>query len=211
MFKFLEESQKKIVIDALSVHNFKNGDWVIKQGEDGDLLYIVDDGTLECYRQMKKDEEPKYLRNYDPGDSFGELALLYNAPRAASIKAVTDCTLFGLDRETFNAIVKDAEVKRREKFEDVLSKIELLSTMDPYERTKLGDVVKVEKYSKGDFVIKEGEEGDIFYMIEEGHAVATKTLQGKSEPEVVYEYKPGDYFGELSLLNGDTRQANIIA
>lgn len=211
MFKFLEDSQKKIVIDALSVHEYKNGDWVIKQGEDGEVLFIVDEGTLECYRRFKKDEEPKFLKNYDPGDSFGELALLYNAPRAASIKAVTDCVLLALDRETFNAIVKDAEVKRRESFEEVLSKIELLSTMDPYERTKLGDVVKVEKYSKGEFVIREGEDGDIFYMIESGHAVATKTLQGKSQAEVVYEYKPGDYFGELALLNSEPRQANIIA
>jgi cAMP-dependent protein kinase regulator len=49
-----------------------------------------------------------YLKTYESGESFGELALLYNAPRAASIKAKNTCNLYELDRETFNHIVKDA-------------------------------------------------------------------------------------------------------
>jgi len=66
------------------------------------------------------------LKIYYPGEAFGELALLYNAPRAASIKAKTDCTLFALDRETFNHIVKDAARKKREKYEDALKKVAIL-------------------------------------------------------------------------------------
>ena len=51
-----------------------------------------------------------FLKIYEPGEAFGELALLYNAPRAASIKAKTDCLLWALDRNTFNHIVKDASM-----------------------------------------------------------------------------------------------------
>jgi cAMP-dependent protein kinase regulator len=58
---------------------------VIKQGEDGDNLYVVDKGDLDCYKRFSKDAENTYLKTYKPGESFGELALLYNAPRAASI------------------------------------------------------------------------------------------------------------------------------
>ena len=47
------------------------------------MLYLVDKGELDCYRKMKKtDEEDTYLKTYKPGEAFGELALLYNAPRA---------------------------------------------------------------------------------------------------------------------------------
>ena len=74
------------------------------------------------------------MRAYTPGDSFGELALLYNCPRAASIIAKTQCTLWGLDRQTFNHIVKDAAAKKREKYEAFLSKVEILKEMQPYER-----------------------------------------------------------------------------
>jgi CRP-like cAMP-binding protein len=45
---------------------------------------------------------------YREGESFGELALLYNAPRQASIKAAEDSVLWSLDRNTFNNIVKEA-------------------------------------------------------------------------------------------------------
>jgi len=102
---------------------FKKGEWVIKQYEEGNVLYVVDDGVLDCYKKYKKDAENVFLKEYHPGEAFGELALLYNAPRAASILAKTDCTLFSLDRETFNHIVKDAARKKREKFEDTLKKV----------------------------------------------------------------------------------------
>jgi len=52
-------------------------------------------------------KEEKFIRNLFPGDTFGELALMYNAPRSATIKAKTACKLWGLDRQTFSFIVKD--------------------------------------------------------------------------------------------------------
>ena len=79
---------------------------------------------------------------YGPGEAFGELALLYNAPRAATIKADTASTLFALNRDTFNNVVKDAAVEKRNRYETFLSKVELLDTMNPYERTSLADVIK---------------------------------------------------------------------
>jgi len=94
------------------------------------------------------------LKIYKAGEAFGELALLYNAPRAATIIAKTQCTLFALDRETFNHIVKDAAAKKREKYEDFLSKVIILSKMDPYERSKIGDALKTVKTKKGEYVFK---------------------------------------------------------
>ena len=210
MFAALENKEKDILVDAMEEKKILNGKWIINQGDDGDNLYVVDQGTLECYKKFGNDD-PKLVKVYNPGESFGELALLYNAPRAASIRAVTDCVLFALDRETFNHIVKEAEIKRRERFEQIISKIEILSVMDPYERSKIADVAIPVKYKKGDYVIKQFDIGDKFYFIESGTAVATKVLAGKTEPETVYEYKPGDYFGELALLKNEPRAANVIA
>jgi cAMP-dependent protein kinase regulator len=95
------------------------------------------------------------LKTYVPGEAFGELALLYNAPRAATITAKTNCHLWVLDRNTFNFIVKDAASRKREQYEDFLKSVSILSQMDHYERAKLADAIKEEKFNPGDFVIKE--------------------------------------------------------
>ena len=91
---------------------------------------------------MKKGQQPTFLKNYEAGEAFGELALLYNAPRAATITANTDCKLFRLDRSTFNHVVKDATVKKRKRYESFLAKVDLLDTMEPYERSKIADVIE---------------------------------------------------------------------
>ena len=126
------------------------------------------------------------MKEYTAGEAFGELALLYNCPRAATITAETDTLLWSLDRKTFNHIVKDAAAKKREKFEEFLQKVKILESMDSYERSKLADAVKEVHYNEDDIVIKEGEEGNTFYMVMSGSAVATKTLEAGKPPHEVF-------------------------
>ena len=113
------------------------------------------------------------------------------------------------DRDTFNHIVKEATIKRRERFEEFVSKIELLSELDTYERGKIADCLNTEHFKNGDKIITEGENGEKFYFIEEGTCKAMK-LEGDAE-KLVYEYKENDYFGELALLHNDPRAASIYA
>lgn len=126
MFRTLEPSDLQIVINAMEEVKFSKGDCVIKQGDDGDVLYFVFSGELDCHKVFPGQKNPTHLLTYKPGTSFGELALLYNTPRAASIVANEDSVLYSLDRECFNNIVKDAAIKRREKYDAFLSKVELL-------------------------------------------------------------------------------------
>jgi len=137
------------------------------------------------------------------------LALLYNAPRAATIIAEEDSVCFSLDRDCFNNIVKEATVKRRERFDEFVNKVEILQELDAYERGQLSDCLTTETYNEGDTILKAGETGIKFYMIEEGTANAVQDKDGQEE--VVLQYTPNMYFGELALLNDDVRQASIVA
>lgn len=124
MFSALSQEDLAIVIDAMQGVNFKAGETVITQGDAGSVLYLVDSGELDCFKLI--DGENKFLKTYYPQDAFGELALLYNAPRAATITAKTDAHLYELDRYTFNHIVKDASQRKREKYEAFLQAVPIL-------------------------------------------------------------------------------------
>ena len=97
MFSNLDEKEKNIVQDAMEEMKFKTGDYVIKQGDDGETQFVVDEGKLDCFKKFTVGAEDTYLKTYIPGEAFGELALLYNAPRAASIIAKEDSVCFSLD------------------------------------------------------------------------------------------------------------------
>ena len=115
IFNSLEDKELKTVIDSFEEKKYPAGKNIITQGEEGDALYLVDSGELDCEKVFKAGDPPTYLKTYKPGESFGELALLYNAPRAATIRAKTDSILWALDRECFNNIVKDAAIKKKRK------------------------------------------------------------------------------------------------
>ena len=209
LFNSLETSDLNIVIGAMEEKQFKQGESVIKQGDNGDCLYIVDSGELDCSKRFPDNPDvDKYLKTYVPGEAFGELALLYNAPRAATIKAKTDCVLWCLDRDTFNNIVKEGARLKREKYENFLKSVDILSTMDKYEISQVSEALRKCSFNAGEYIIRQGEVGDIFYIIEEGEATAFGSKESKI-PEM--NYTKGGYFGELALLRDQPRAANVKA
>ena len=211
MFSGLDPGEKEVVVKAMEERIFEPGQNVITQGEDGSELFVVDSGVLDCTKVFEKGGQPRFLKEYHSGESFGELALLYNAPRAATITPKTKSILWVLDRSCFNNIVKDSAMRRRERYEEFLKNVPILGDMDPYERGQLADALKPAVFEAGDYVIHEGEMGDVFYIIEEGQAKATKVLRPGQPPDEVKAYNAGDYFGELALLRGEPRAANVIA
>lgn len=146
MFSGLDEKELKIVVDAMEERSCFKKEVVIKEGDEGDCLYIVGSGTLSCTKIFPGDTEPTILKHYEPGEAFGELALLYNAPRAATIFSDGESTLYGLDRNTFNHIVKDAAIRKREKYEGFMKTVPLLEEMDDYERSQISEAFKDAKF-----------------------------------------------------------------
>ena len=206
LFKSLDDLEISTIVDACEEKRYKKDEYVIKQGDNGDNLYIIETGELICEKVFNEGEPPTYLKTYKEGELFGELALLYNAPRAATIYAKTDCVLWALDRLTFNSIIKESSINKREKYKNFLETIPLLSTVKTYELYSICDAIKVEKFSKNQFIIKEGEEGDKFFILDEGEAIAIKENMNLKR-----KYSKGDYFGELALLKNAPRAASVKA
>jgi len=203
LFSTLNENDCMIVIGAMKEVKVEAKKRIINQGEDGDVLYVIEKGVLDCI--IKADGTEKVVKTCEAGDVTGELALLYNCPRAASVEAREECILWQLDRDTFSNIVKEAAQRKRDRYDAFLGNVPLLAAMDAYERSQLADALKSEEFKDGAVICTEGDVGHTFYIIEDGAAVATKA------GTQVMSYSPGDYFGELALIRNQPRAATVIA
>jgi cAMP-dependent protein kinase regulator len=128
LFQNLDWKDEEQLIKTMSEKTFQAGQTVIKEGEDGEELFIVDSGEYECSKIISGEET--YLKTYKHGDAFGELALMYNAPRAASIVCKEPGKLYTLDRAVFSQVVKEAAFKKRELYRKVIDSIDLFSSID---------------------------------------------------------------------------------
>ncbi|RMZ89727.1 hypothetical protein DV736_g3042, partial [Chaetothyriales sp. CBS 134916] len=215
LFSQLDEESFSTVLGALSeksipAPNIK----VISQGDEGDYFYVIEDGEFDVYINPSGSVQPgpdglgNKVASIAPGGSFGELALMYNAPRAATVVSVAKrSTLWALDRVTFRRILMTNAAEKRKMYEGFLEEVPLLSSLKPYERSKIADALESVKISAGEKIITEGEPGDAFYLLETGEASAYKN--GTSEP--VRKYQRGDFFGELALLDDKPRAATVVA
>ncbi|KAL6866046.1 hypothetical protein ACO1O0_002146 [Amphichorda felina] len=215
LFSHLEEDQSAQILGALVEKPVPAKDIkVISQGDSGDFFYIVEKGSFEVYVNPSGQLQPgpdgmgAKVGHIDAGGSFGELALMYNAPRAATVvSAEPGCTLWALDRVTFRRILMESTFARRRMYESFLEEVPLLSSLTPYERSKIADALETRKFTPGEVIIKEGDPGDSFYLLESGEANAYK---GDPSNKVL-SYKKGDFFGELALLNDAPRAASVVA
>lgn len=199
LFQQLDTTSKKTVVAALTKKSFAKDTKIITQGDEGDYFYIIGSGSVDFYVNGTN------VNSSSEGSSFGELALMYNSPRAATATAATDVTCWALDRLTFRRILLEGTFNRRLMYEDFLKDVEILKSLSSHERSKLADALSTEMYHKGDKIVTEGEQGENFYFIESGNC---RVYKGG---EHVKNLTKGDYFGEIALLNDLPRQATVEA
>lgn len=216
LFSHLDEEQFNLVLGALVEKPIPAKDIkVISQGDAGDYFYIVERGIFDIYVNSSGSVQPGpdgmgvKVNTIHPGGSFGELALMYNAPRAATVISTdAQSTLWALDRVTFRRILMDSAFQRRRMYESFLEEVPLLRTLTLYERSKIADALDTQNFADGSTIIREGDPGEAFFLLESGEAEAYKREMG---PAPVKHYKKGDYFGELALLDDKPRAASVVS
>lgn len=206
MFDSLNEEELRIIISAMELCTYKQGCTIINEGDHGNKMFLFVSGSLKCFKMIDGKEE--LVKYYEFGDIFGELSLLYNTPRSASIYSIIESTCYSLDRETFTLIVKRSAIEKRQKVENSLKRVNILKDLTELEISKLCDCLQTEKFKKNDFVITQGEEGNKLYFIQEGRAIAfIRDVNGVDT--VVREYEDNDYFGEVAIIEKNKRTASI--
>jgi CRP-like cAMP-binding protein len=201
VFDSIDEKAEKTIIDAMDLQDVAAGQTLIKQGGDGDYFYVIASGAFKIIVNGKE------VALFEAGRSFGELALVYNTPRQATVTADCASVVFALDRDTFRYTLAHALEEKSGAILEALRKFPLLEGLTTEQINKIADTVEVLNYNPKDVIIKKGSQGSIFYMIKEGE-VRVSDVGTKFKD---HSLGPGGYFGERALMTNEPRAATITA
>jgi CRP-like cAMP-binding protein len=197
----LTEEQLEKLSDTVEIFPYNAGDVIIKKGAEGNVFYIVKEGTVSVTEMGA----PMADHTLSAGDYFGEHALLTEEPHAATITALTAVKVMALDRESFNSLLGPlCDVLSRNMNLRILNSITLFEKLSKFEKRKLVQSLELEKFAAGVTIIKQGELGESFYIIKEGNA---RVMVNGHE---VSQLKAGMYFGEIALLDDAICKASVI-
>ncbi|XP_045138228.1 cGMP-dependent protein kinase, isozyme 2 forms cD4/T1/T3A/T3B-like isoform X5 [Portunus trituberculatus] len=203
--KNLEIGQVKEIVESMYSVTYEEGSLIIKEGDIGSMLYIMEEGRVEVSK------EGKVLCYMSPGKVFGELAILYNCKRTATIKAATSCKLYAIDRKCFQTIMMRTCLIRQAEYTNFLKSVPTFQSLQEETLIKIADVLEETYYTQGDYIIRQGARGDTFFIISKGRVRVTMKSPGTLEEKYIRNLEKGEFFGEKALQGEDIRTANIIA
>lgn len=162
------ESRIDLLLRAMERRVVEVGTLLIQEGEQGDEMYAVESGSMEV--SIKN----KFIRNLGPGNIVGELALLYSAPRSATVRCTSQCVLWSLHRHLFKhvqALASSASLLQRSTW---LHNCPLLSKLDPMDLPRLTSVLGQRTFEAGQVLVQEGAILPVVMLIERGTGVVLK-------------------------------------
>jgi cAMP-dependent protein kinase regulator len=213
LLRGLAPDLREVVVQALSGPMIYNaGDIIFNQNDIGDNFYLIQSGSVDVTIK-RGNNESALVHNYVAGDGFGELALMYNAPRAATCIASEDTVLWSLSRFAFKVIVVYTTFQKRELYLSFLRTVPVLTSLGEMELLAVADAINEERYSNGEIICKQGDIGETFYIVLDGEAVCSQIDEvNRGAPDIVVAVlSRGHYFGEISLLTKKPRTATVRA
>jgi cGMP-dependent protein kinase len=203
LFQNLNRAQKRQVVDVFYRQQVPAGVSVIKQGDPGINFYVVESGNFEIF--VAKDGRTAKVADFGRGRHFGDLALMYNAKRAATCTASEVSHVWILNRYEFRRIVQAVGEQRTRQYLAFMQSVQLLAPLATYERQQLAEALEEVDYKANHVIFQQGEEGDAMYIVISGTILITRTVDGRTEE--LLRVSSGGYFGERALLSGEPRAA----
>ncbi|KAF5282826.1 hypothetical protein FQR65_LT02824 [Abscondita terminalis] len=196
----LEGKRLEEVVDAMYKREVQAKEVVIKEGSIGTQLYISVEGKFDI--SIKENS----VGTFDDVRVFGELAILYNAKRQATITALTNGQIWVLEQNIYQQLTLKTEVEQRNDLLAFLKDVPQLNTVSIDILNIVADLLKKEFFETGQTIVKEGETGDKFFLVGAGTVNVSKQSEGE-----VGSMVRGQFFGQLALLNDDVRKATVTA
>lgn len=207
LFRNLAPAQRETIISAMWLRRVHAGVEVITQGDLGEFFYVVAEGHFEIF--VTRDGRTAKVATRGPGDSFGELALMYNAPRAATVRAVSNASLWVVDRSTFRRAITSAQDAKLQEYEEFLRGVHSFEVLLANERSRIAEALEECAFPKGHQICRQGQPGDTLFIVKSGEVVVTQTQTDADKEVELTRYHPGQWKQRTHARNTCMHDASL--
>ncbi|CAJ1394057.1 unnamed protein product [Effrenium voratum] len=208
--KVLDAKTQFRLVSCLKPQTFERGQFIIKEGEVGDRLYIIERGTCEVNKKLNGREVT--IGQLSKGAFFGEIAVLYDMPRTATVRTQTAVIALGLSRADIQKQLSAEDLERMKLIArtQVFGSVPLLADLDAERKAKVAIALKSQRWYKGAVLAGQNHITSRMYIIEQGNILMTPSRRNR-QPAQELRLGPGQYFGMRGLLYGAPMGFTITA
>jgi len=217
LFATLNDETLDAITEKFSITSHEMGETILNKGDNGEYFYLVYSGQVKVL-DFNADKEEIIIAQLGKGDFFGERSLLKGEPASSSIKTDTQTVLARLSKSDFMELIeKESDFSYyiqnylfNRAVQSFLRKFSVFGELSAKETSVWIKSLQFENVVKqGDWVFKQGDEADKFYVIVGGRADVIINSDGKNQ--IVLTLDEGQFFGELAIINDAPRAAGIKA
>ncbi|MBN1313047.1 MAG: cyclic nucleotide-binding domain-containing protein [Anaerolineae bacterium] len=221
LFSFLADDTVAEMVSKMQIHHLEEGDVIVRQGEEGGVMYVILSGTVKISLEDPHGRE-LVLSNRGPYDVIGETSLIDLEPRAATVSALTPLELLSLTHGDLMASLGEQSSSALETMQDIvaqlrvdyqaeiLQKLPLFADLPQDMLQEIARKMAKLDLAKDEELFHKGDPGDALYVIRTGW-VKIVTEDALGEELILNQCGPSDAIGEMSLVDGQPRSASVIA
>lgn len=188
LFRTISESQIKSSIGEIKLITVPENQNIVSQNEIGQKFYLIVSGNCEVLINNK------VVDHITSGKCFGEIALITNLKRRSTVRTITKCVLWVLDRVSFKNLTKTVKDHNKNFLLSFLQHSPFFSHLTENDKNKIFELSFFVKFIEGEKICGQGEPSVFLYILKSG--LLSVLVDGKP----VGELKDGQVFGEASLL-----------
>lgn len=202
----LSKDEQFMLVSKLKPWNFSAGRYIIKEGEIGDMLFIIEKGVCDACKYLNDQEV--VLTQLKKGAFFGELAVMFDMPRTASVRAATAVTAMSLTREDITSVIGEDKISKMQILAkaQVFGSIPILARLSASAKNTIARRLQLKTFRQGDVIIDQAQPASRLYIIESGSVVVKCGSDEKGQQVLA-----GTSFGMHGLLYEDPYVLEVTA
>lgn len=201
MCSSLNEFEIEALASSMRLYKYNKNEIVTKQGAIGSHFFIISSGHFQV------DISGNVIKVLEKGASFGEISLIRNTARTATITAVYEGPfyLWGVNRQAFRDLLKQLSVRNFAENRKFIDYVIIFEMLNDSQKTMITNALVEVKFNTGDNIVVQGDKGDVLFILKNGEADVI------IDNVCIRRLNKGSYFGERALLYDEPRSATIKA